>query len=196
MWRDLASIKKSSRQNWVMLQVAEPKTFICNMQDIIKFVVSVTPTGCHLHEPRQKAACVHPFRERQAVEKYLSPHTFLQPYLKLIKSCSPLVLPSLWSSGTAIWPLVGINFTVVPVRVPFSIPGMSSSHPVIPGPQHGTREAGTAFDTSKGLQISGRGWPPLKANLSLGEHKFGGRKGGACAVTCSPSHSSKGVLLK
>ena len=67
-----------------MLQVAEPNTFACNAQDIVKFMFSVTPAGCHLHEARQEAASVHPFRERQAMEKYLSPHTFLQPSLKII----------------------------------------------------------------------------------------------------------------
>lgn len=178
-----------------MLQVAEPNTFTCNMQDVIKFVVPVMPTGCHHHEPRWEAACVHPFRERQAVEKYLSPHTLSQAR-NAAQRGSLLVLPSLWSSGTAIRPLIRMTFTVVPVHVPFSVPGMSSSPPLTPGPQHGTQEAGRAFDTSKGLQFSGMGWPPLRANLSVGEHKFWGRNRGSSAVTCSPSHSSKGALPK
>lgn len=63
-----------------MLQVA----CSCNVQDIFKFMLSVASVGCRLHEPRQEAACVHPFGERQAVEKYLSPATFLQPYLNPI----------------------------------------------------------------------------------------------------------------
>lgn len=76
--------KKSSRQNWIMFQVAEPNIFTCSLQDVVKFMVSVTRPGCHLHEPRQEAACVHPLRDRQEVEKFLSPHAFLQPSLKLI----------------------------------------------------------------------------------------------------------------
>lgn len=37
-----------------------------------------------LDEPRQEAACVHPFREREVVEECLSPHDFPQPYLDFI----------------------------------------------------------------------------------------------------------------
>lgn len=36
---------KKSRQDSIMLQVTEPNMFTCSMPDILKFMVSVIPTG-------------------------------------------------------------------------------------------------------------------------------------------------------
>lgn len=49
------------------------------------------------------------------------------------QSWSQLILPSLWSSGAAIQPLVRITFAAVSAHIPFSIPGTSSSHSFGPG---------------------------------------------------------------
>lgn len=67
------------------------------------------------------------------------------------QSCSWLILPSLWSSGAAIWPPDRITLVVVSAHIPFSIP---AHLPLLLLALDNTQEAGTAFATSKGFKIS------------------------------------------
>jgi len=147
--------------------------FTCTVQDIFEVVVSVTPAGCHRHEPRQEAACAHPLGERQAVEEDLSPPTSLHPHLKLVML--PRAAPCSYSHPSGALGLQpGHRSGLLSLSLLFVFLFQSQVHlPLLISPlDHSTREPGMAFDTSKGLQISGVDLPPPRANLSLGQHIF------------------------
>lgn len=119
-----------------MLQVAESNTATCKVQDIVEFMVSVTPAGCHLHKSRQEAARAHPLRETQVIEEYLSPHTLLQPCLKLLLLRKAVLSSySLPFGSLGQQPLVRITFAVVSAHVPFVISDTYSCPSFGPG-QH------------------------------------------------------------
>lgn len=137
-----------------MLRVAESNTATCKVQDIVEFMVSVTPAGCHLHKSRQKAARAHPLRETQVIEKYLSPHTLLQPCLKLL-----LLHKAVLSSYSLPFGALGqqssnwLGLLLLLFLLMFLL--QSQTHiPVLLLALDNTQEAGTAFATSKGFKTS------------------------------------------
>lgn len=146
--------KKPSKQICIVLRVAESNTATCKVQDIVEFMVSVTPAGCHLHKSRQEAARAHPLRETQVIEKYLSPHTLLQPCLKLLllrkAVLSSYSLPSgalgqqssHWS-GLLLLLFLLMFLLQSQTRIPVLLLALDN-----------TQEAGTAFATSKGFKTS------------------------------------------
>lgn len=142
--------KKSSRQACIMLQRQSPTQPLAMC--IVEFMVPVTPAGCHLPKPRQEAAQGHPLME---VEKYLSPHTFLQSYLKLIwlpkAALGSYSLPS-GALGQTSGHWSGLLFLVVFLLI-FLF--QSQAHfPLLLLALDYTQEAGTAFATSKAFKIS------------------------------------------
>lgn len=146
--------KKPSKQICIVLRVAESNTATCKVQDIVEFMVSVTPAGCHLHKSRQEAARAYPLRETQVIEKYLSPHTLLQPCLKLLllrkAVLSSYSLPSgALGQQSSHWSgLLLLLFLLM-----FLL--QSQTHiPVLLLALNNTQEAGTAFATSKGFKTS------------------------------------------
>lgn len=116
--------------------MVKSNTVTCNVQDVVEFVASVTSAGFLLHQSRPEAAQVHPVRERQAMEKYLSPHTFLQSYLKLVwlpkAALGSYSLPSgALGQPSGHWSGL-LFFAVVSAHIAFSMPGTSFS-PFGPG---------------------------------------------------------------
>lgn len=72
--------------------------------------------------------------DREVSEPTHSPSALSQAPIAT-QSCSQLILPSFWSSGSAIQPLVRITFAVVSAHVPFAIPDTYSCPSFGPG-QH------------------------------------------------------------